>query len=591
MRYNISLLVGILVCFVSGCDKQKTVSPAIPDADSEAVLSDKQIDREPRSEPTFLDHGMKFELASDCGVHFQYYGNPSPEHYMTEQNGGGVAVFDFDVDGRMDLFFANGSHFHRSAESVGAFHHLYRNVLQLNGQLQFIEVAKPAEIQSHGFGMGVATADFNNDGFPDLLICEYGKVHLWENLGDGTWEDVTEGSRIKNDAWGAAAAWGDLDEDGDLDLYLVNYVEYKPTDPPCFTQHATPVQISCGPIGRVAQEDVLWINQNDGTFIDESTSSGIRHSMPGKGLAVEIVDLNGDHKLDIYVANDTTENFLFLNEGGGHFQESGLLSGTALSSDGGAGSSMGIACADFDKNGRFDLFVTNFENAINDYYSNQSDGIFLHTSAASGLDTTSRPMLAFGTVAADFNLDRWPDMFVANGHIWDLRDLGFGHEYEMTPQLFYNNGNKRFIDVSATSGDFFEEKWLGRSAAAGDLDNDGDLDLVISNQIREAAIVENSSQHKGSSMTLRFVGTQASRQPLGVRVTSQIGETIDHYHIQSGGSFAASQDDRLIISLGDANAIDELTIYWDSQTSERWTNLTARSAILVQGTGTPLALP
>lgn len=584
-RLNIACVVTIILQ-LTGCQqdlpqKQPEIANSTDQAESFSEPSD-----EPREQPISETHasGLRFDLAEESGIDFLYYGSPSPERYMTEQNGGGVALLDYDRDGALDIAFANGSHFEHPAESAQATYQLYRRTSAPGDELRYASVAASSGLKLAGFGMGLAAADYNNDGFVDLLVCEYGRILLWENLGDGTWFNVTDEAGLANSAWAAGAAWGDLDEDGNLDLYVTNYVQYSPTDPPCFTQHTTPVKISCGPIGRTPQADVLWKNTGDGHFADHSEASGILQTDSGKGLAVELVDLDGDDRLDIYVANDTTQNFLFQNQGNLRFEEVGVLNGVAFGPDGKASSSMGTACADFDRNQRFDLFVTNFENSVNDYYRNHADQVFFHASAYLGLDATSRPMLAFGTVAADFNLDQWPDIFVANGHIWDLRELGFGHQYEMTPQLFLNQQGKRFVDVSRQAGSYLQQLWLGRAATAGDLDDDGDADLVVSNQLKKAAVVVNRSERKGGSMLLNCIGRKATRAPLGIRVTCRIGEETFQYHLPAGGSFAATLDPRVQLSTGSAQLIDEITVHWQSQGLQTWLNVpVTREAFLVEG--------
>ena len=498
---------------------------------------------------------------------------------MTEQNGGGVAVFDFDGDGWQDLFFSNGDHVDRPAAATQSSHHLYRNSTSRNGNLTFENIAPSAGVADTGFGMGVVTGDYDNDGFPDLLVCYYGKVQLWRNNGDGTFEDVTSQSSIIENAWSTSGAFADLDDDGDLDLYVTNYVAYSFSDPPCFLGTTERIPISCSPMERAAVADRLWENLGDGTFRDSSGSAGIHDVAPGKGLAVEIVDLNNDGRLDIYVANDTTENFLFINEGALKFSEEANVLGVAVGQKGTSESSMGIGCADFDHNGRFDLFVTNFENAINDFYLNVTESGFLHASTTYGLDIPSRPMLAFGAIAEDFDLDRWPDLFVANGHIWDLTNVENDHEYEMNPQLFRNESGRKFRDDSQRAGEYFLKKWLGRSAARGDLDNNGAADLVISQELQPAAVLRNTSDLSGQSVTVRLVGRSASREPLGVRLIVQLGENTVHYKLQSGGSFQSSSASQTIIATGSGDAPLTIDVVWSSVHTERWTNLKTSGSI------------
>ncbi|MBI2480810.1 MAG: VCBS repeat-containing protein, partial [Planctomycetia bacterium] len=240
-------------------------------------------------------------VTKQAGVEFTYYGGPSPEHYMTEQNGGGVAVLDFDGDGQLDIFLANGSHFAKPAAAHAASHQLYR----ATGPLTYSEVSAAAGVDEFGFGMGCAAGDYDNDGFVDLFLAQYGKNRLWHNDGDGTFSEVTAAAGVTDDRWGTSAAFADLDGDGNLDLYVVNYVEWSPNDPPCYTQHQMPIQISCGPIGRTGQPDVLYHNIGDGTFRDVSDAAGIVRP-ESKGLGIAVADFDTDGLLDIYVANDTT---------------------------------------------------------------------------------------------------------------------------------------------------------------------------------------------------------------------------------------------------------------------------------------------
>ncbi|MCA9114323.1 MAG: VCBS repeat-containing protein [Planctomycetaceae bacterium] len=526
-------------------------------------------------------------VASEAGVEFEYYGNPSEEHYMTEQNGGGVGLFDFDCDGRLDLFLANGDHFDRPASEAGATQQLYRAEADAGQSSQFTDVTLAAGLESFGYGMGVAAGDCNNDGFPDLYVCRYGANQLWLNNGDGTFSEVTEQAATGDERWAASAAFADLDDDGDLDLYVTNYVDYSPEDPPCYRSHQSHrVRISCGPIGRTGQADVLYENLGDGRFADVSSEAGVAIPVTGKGLAVQIVDLDQDGLLDIYVANDTTANFLFRNSGGLRFEEVARLSGAAVGADGQPQSSMGIACADYDNNGQLDLYVTNFSGAVNDLYSRVEQGVFLTENNTAGLDTTARPMLAFGTVFADFDLDRRPDLFVANGHIWDLRIFQAGHLYQMPAQLFRNRDGQRFEDVSAAGGEYFQKTWLGRSVAVGDLDNDGDADLVISHELAPAEILRNETPPVHAGVRLRLIGTKSARQALGRKVTWTSGEEQYTQIVMAGGSFQSTSDERLLLATGGFERIDQIRVSWAPGRTEVWNQVPVTAEIvLIEGSG------
>jgi hypothetical protein len=522
-------------------------------------------------------------VAEQAGIDFVYYGSPSPQHYMTEQNGGGIALFDYDGDNRLDIFLVNGSHFDHPAEPENATSRLFRAV----DTLQYEDVTVSAGLEAFGLGQGCAAGDYDNDGFTDLFVCYYGPNRLWHNNGDGTFTDVTAEAGVGDSRWASSAAFADLDRDGHLDLYVVNYVVYSKDDAPCYTEHDPPIRIICGPMGRPGQSDLLYRNLGGGRFEDVSQQAGIALGERGKGLGVQIVDLDEDGFLDIFVANDTTENFFFRNLGQMRFEEVGLVRGVAYSEDGGAGSGMGIACADYNRDGHFDLFVTNFETQPNDLFENLGAADFRARNSALGLDTTSRKMLSFGTVFADFDLNQWPDLFVATGHIWDLTSTGTDHAYEMPPQLIRNQAGKRFVDVSELTGDeYFRGRWLGRAAAVGDLDNDGDSDLVISHVRKPAAVLINESERAGGSVRLKLIGVQSSRQPLGARVEAVVDGRRLATFVPAGGSFQSSSDDRVIIATGNATVLEELKVFWPNGNREVWQDLPLQpELVLTEGTG------
>lgn len=576
---QIFMLLTTFLVAGSGCSEQSSSSS---DSDKQIILQQSTLSPDKTSDTQLTSPFQFTSIAKEAGVDFTYYGNPSQEHYMVEQNGGGVAFFDFDSDGSLDIFFANGSHFDHPAEQAKEFHHLYRSASLDPNSLHFDNVTVPARLNKSGFGMGVACGDYNNDGFIDLYLCAYGKNSFWQNNGDGTFSDVTMQTKTGDEHWGSSAAFADLDGDGDLDLYVTNYVEYSRNDPPCYTTlNSKRFKISCGPIGRIAQPDVLYKNLGNGTFADDSEHSGITQPAAGKGLAVQIVDLDNDGLLDILVANDTTDNFFFRNVGDLRFEEQGLIQGVAVGDNGLPQSSMGIACADFNRNGHFDLFITNFENSPNDFYEQIDSGVFIASNSRLGLDTASRPMLAFGTVAADFNLDQWPDLFIANGHIWDLSRYKTEHEYEMTQQLYVNQSGTRFVDVSNRSGQYFNEKFLGRAVAVGDIDNDGDPDLVTSHEIKPAAILRNDSSYEGKSLRIKIIGVKAARQPLGIMIKVVINGDEQIFNVPAGGSFQSSNDPRVLVPIGQATSIDLITVSWPSGQKEHWKNIAVQEEIII----------
>lgn len=358
------------------------------------------------------------------------------------------------------------------------------------------------------------------------------------------------------------------------------------------------------------QPDRLYRNRGDGTFEDIGPSAGVAVEEVGKGLAVGIADLNGDDRLDVYVANDTTPNFLFLNRGDGSFVDEAVVQGVALSHDGTAGSSMGVAIGDFDGGDEpsFDIAVTNFLHQPNDLFQNlgpagngeeagagagdqSGGGGFLAVNSRTGLDIVSRPFLKFGIAFSDLDLDTRPDLLIANGHIWDLTHLPLNYAYRMPSQVLRNRDGSRFDDASAIAGDFFRKSWLARSLAVGDLDNDGDPDVVMELLFDAPALLRNDSKRAGRSARVKLIGTGTARQALGRRVEWTSGGTRLAIPVPAGGSFQATHDDRLLLTASgaDADSIDEVVVRWGPGRSEQWRNLpTDRLHSLREGTGEPV---
>lgn len=562
-------VLSLTACLFVACrpaERDHTVEP-IPSA--KATPSSKDLP-ETRETPS----PIRFAAVSpaDSGIDFLYYGSPSDQHYMTEQNGGGVALFDADADGRLDLFLVNGSHFQRPATSPAESHQLYRQT----ADWQFVNVTAASRLEGWEFGQGCAAGDYDNDGFVDLFIANYGRSRLWRNSGDGTFTDVTEACNVHADRWASSAAFADLDGDGNLDLYVVNYVDWTP-------QHVSDKRIP-SPMDFKGLPDLLFQNDGSGAFREIGAAAGIAIPEIGKGLAIGVTDLTQDGLPDIYVANDTTRNFLFRNLGRMTFEETGIRSGCATSQDGGIGSSMGVAIADYNRDGWQDLAVTNFAGEMLDIFTGFGPGDFLAGNSDLGVDAWARGPLKFGVVLADFDADSWPDLFFANGHLWD--DSAAGGEYRMRPGLLRNIGGTRFINAAPSAGEYFQNPWLGRALAAGDLDNDGDWDLVVSHLLDPPALLRNESERGGNVLNLSLVGVESARQPLGTRVEVVVNGRTLLEHVPSGESFQSAQDHRLLVPLGDAEIADEVRVFWGPNRLEIWDDLPADQLILLrEGTG------
>lgn len=547
-------------------ESSKLVVPETEDS-SAAISSSSTI--------TFTDATSHSKMA------FQYSEAPSINHYMTEQNGGGIAVFDFDNDGSLDVFLSNGSTFDSSKTAQPSSNCLFRST----DSLTYHDATVPARLEAFGFGQGVAAGDIDNDGFTDLFVASYGANRLWKNNGDGSFSEsplpLNSGS-----TWSTSAAFADLDGDGTLDLYVVNYVDWTPESPPCFFEGSQTRKKICSPIDFHAQQDVLLRNSADGQFEVAGSFVGDNLDKDGKGLAVAIADLSGDRKLDIYVANDTCRNFLFTNHGKLHFADTGITTGVAFSENGALGSSMGVALNDINGDGLVDLAVTNFAHEPLDVFLNLGDVGFVASNAELAVDQLSIPALNFGIVISDFDLDGWPDLFFTNGHLWNGGP--HGDEYKMLPGIMRNMSGKQFVNVADTAGRYFSQKWLGRCASAGDLDNDGDTDLVIGHLDAPAKILRNDCSRGGKSIRLKFVGTHDCRQPLGSQVTAYYsdGSSISQV-IPSGGSFQASHSPILSYPILANSTPKTVTIRWPSECSETWTlDPDARFLTLIQSTGT-----
>lgn len=525
---------------------------------------------------------------TDWKLDFTRFDDIQGQNLIMEGPGGGLAIFDYDLDGILDVLYCQGSRLPRTKITNEFTNELYRNT---NG-LQ--KVTAPAGLTSHGYHTGAAVGDVDEDGFPDLYIGAYGRSTLWHNNGDGTFVEIGQKATAAVDTWTSSPLLADLNGDGFLDMYLVTYVQAE-DDPPrlCKEPRSPTGTLQCSPTLFPALDDYLLVNDGQGGFVDVTREAGIT-GKDGKGLAAVACDLNGDGSLEIFVANDGTPQFLYVRNGsvtgpGGivipQFEERAAELGVAVGGDGRTISGMAAAHGDFDRDGWFDLFVTNFYLEPNILFRNLAGAGFIDFSTASRVGPTSRLTLAFGAEFLDVDNDGWLDLMVANGHIED-RSWSGQEPFRMHPLLYRNDRNSRFTDVAEHAGSYFTSKWLGRGLAFGDLDRDGDIDICISHREDPAALLLNETPPHNSSIVIKPIGSGNSpRSAIGTRAVAKgVAPTLMR-DIVGGGSFQSASALELHFGLGDLKQLDQIECTWPDGQVELWPNVKPGYYIAVQGRG------
>ena len=515
-------------------------------------------------EPSLVDATAK------SGIRFRHVSGTREKDWITDVNGSGVAIFDYDGDGDNDLYFVNGSQIRErrdgTPKSKRPRNALYRN----DGDWRFVDVSERSGVDDAGWGCGVAVADVDNDGHLDLYVTNNGPNVMFLNRGDGTFRRATSGA--EDPGFGASCSFADFDGDGLVDLYVANYVAFDPARAKGRTTAACQykgLSIFCGPGGLPAQPDRFYRNLGGGRFRDASKAWGLDGLKPSYGLGTIAVDINGDRRLDVVVANDTQANFCLLNTGSG-FADAALYLGLAYNDYGVAQAGMGLAAGDLRGTGRFDLFVTNFEDDTNTLYLNEGEIGFMENTFPSGLGGPSYRCLGWGTVVFDVDCDGDLDVFVANGHVAPQVDqLRASEGYRQPNQLFLNDGKGRFRDARTTAGGGLSVKKSSRGLAHGDLDNDGDLDLVVSNIDESPTLLENTTLNPGAWVAIELRGAPPSNAAaIGARVTVTSNGRRQLRSLQSGMSFASQSQLRLHFGLGSARGLAEVQVDWPSGRTE-----------------------
>ncbi len=537
------------------------------------------------------------DRAAASGLDFVHANGMSGEFYFAEMMGSGAALFDYDNDGDLDLFLVQSGSF-GPASSAGdgqSGDRLYRNDLETKGdgtvELRFTEVTDASGIQGLDYGMGVAAADYDGDGFVDLYVTAFGANRLWRNRGDGTFEEVTQAAGVRDPRWSVPALFFDYDGDNDLDLFVGNYVDFAlTTHKRCTTDRGEPNY--CGPLAYRPQADALFENRGDGTFAEVSDKAGIGGARGG-ALGAVSADFNGDGRLDLYVANDGTANALWINQGDGRFRNESLLAGTAVNADGAPEASMGIDAADFDGDGDEDLFMTHLSHETNTLFVNQGDGLFDDRSTKLGLGLASWQATGFGTAWFDYDNDGWLDLLAVNGAVRVIESLaraGDPFPLHQPNSLFHNQAGRGFEDVSDRAGAVFALSEVSRGAAFGDIDNDGDTDVVISNNHGPVRLLVNQIGQRTPWLGLRLTDNTGRLDRLGAWV-GLAGPGLERplwRRVRSAASYASANDPRLLFGLGtgDSSGSYQARVRWPDGCEELFTELAAgRYTTLRQGSG------
>jgi enediyne biosynthesis protein E4 len=532
------------------------------------------------SSPIFKD------VAPEVGLEFQHYNGMTGKLYLPEITGSGAALFDFDNDGDLDVFMVQGNTLEPNTKAGSTLFpwrgtepprgRLFRNDLVIGKDgsrtLKFTDVTDKSGIRADGYGMGVAVGDINNDGWPDLYITNLGHNQMYLNKGDGTFVDVTSKSGTDDVRWSTSASFFDYDRDGWLDLMVLNYADFSPVNSPaCYA--TTTARDYCTPKVFRAPGNRLFHNKGNGLFEDVTVAAGVDKEF-GHGLGVVTADFDGDGWPDIYVANDGDPNQLWINQKNGTFRNEALLAGAAVNRDGKAEAGMGVDAGDFDGNGTDDLFVTHLMDETNTLYLNQGKALFEDRTREAGLGLPGHRLTGFGTLFFDYDNDGWLDLLIANGAVQLLPELvrrGDLFPLGQPNQLFHNNGKGKFVEVSDQAGESFQLLDVSRGAAFGDIDNDGDMDVLITNNNGPVRLLLNQIGNRNHWLGLRLIGKNIARDMLGAQIEVVVSKDRTVWRrARTDGSYLVANDARVLVGLGNATRVDAVRVHWPDGSVEEW---------------------
>jgi enediyne biosynthesis protein E4 len=515
------------------------------------------------------------------------YGGKEANKYLLETTGCGVAFFDYDNDGWLDIFQVNGSTLGGFPKGLEPISHLYRN--RRDGS--FEDVTLKSGLRQSGWGQGVCTGDLDNDGHEDLFVSSWGQDQLFRNLGNGRFENVTRRAGLMNNRqrWGSGCAFLDYDRDGYLDLFVANYIDFDIKSAPvpesglCLYKG---IRVACGPPGLPGGKNVLYHNKGNGTFVDVSDQSRITQAGGTYGLGVSTLDFNDDGWTDIYVANDSNPSTLYRNNRDGKFTDVAINTGSAYSQDGKPQAGMGVAVGDYDRNGSMDIFKTNFAGDTSTLYANSGKDFFEDMTFSGGIGLNTR-WLGWGCGFVDFDNNSWLDLFLANGHVYpEVYQLNTEAGYKQRKVIYRNLQNGKFEDVTESLGPPATTPKASRGCAFGDFDNDGDIDVLINNVHEAPDLFRLELQNQNHWLTVRLVGTRSNRSAIGARVRCISGEISQWQEVRGGGSYFSQSDLRVHFGLGLDKKVDRLEVRWPNGLEESWTDLATDTFVtLKEGSG------
>jgi enediyne biosynthesis protein E4 len=527
------------------------------------------------------------EITGGGGINFRHENSPTSKKYLPETMGGGVALFDFDNDGDLDLFFTNGAKIDDpmpAGSKPDKSDARYRNRLYRNdGDWKFTDITAKSGMSGAGtgYGMGAATGDYDNDGYQDLYLTNYGSNVLYRNRGDGTFEDVTAKAGVAASGWSTSAGFFDYNNDGKLDLFVCRYLDWTfEKNVPCGEANT---RAYCHPDTFKGVASILYRNNGDGTFSDVSKEAGIADP-EGKALGVAFADYDGDGWTDIYVANDSVMCFLYHNKGNGTFENTALLAGAGYNEDGKPFAGMGVDFADYDNDGRPDIFVTDLSQERYALFRNAGDGQFQYATNQTGVGQASLPFSGWGAKFIDYDNDGWKDLFIAQGHVMDTIGITSPNLSYLQPPLLLRNVNGTFARVTAAgAGAAFQSPRAGRGAAFGDIDNDGDADIVISNIGQAPTMLRNMTGNRNRWLMLRLEGTLANRDGIGarVKVTMASGQ-VQWFEVQTAAGYLSSSDRRVPIGLGAETTVPKIEIVWPGGRRQALAQVKANQILVVR---------